>query len=184
MSKITTAYAKQKKWLGVECEVCGTAYACLVEAEGSASDTLLPFSKDSLKDMARYDLDFKLRRKAEQVPCPCCGFYQQEHVDHVLAVARGFIVWGLSAALFLLQVLVLVAIAPKTPAWVLLIVLAVAVILPRFFCGFLVAKFDPNRDLERNLRLARARMAHGCLRVEAREAVADPPPLLVVPEPR
>ena len=185
MGKITIASARQRKWLGVECDACGTRYACLVEAEGTASDTFLPWSKDSLKDMAQFNLDFKLRQKAELMPCPCCGSYQQGRVEHVFAVAKGLIVWGLTAALFLLQVLLIVVAAPKTPAWVLLIVLAVALILPRLFCNPLVAKFDPNLDLEKNLRLAQARMAQGVLRIEPEEEdPAAAPPLLITPEQR
>jgi hypothetical protein len=56
--------------------------------------------------------------------------------------------------------------APKAPAWLILVLLAVSLVLSRFLCGPLVNMVAPNRDLTRNLRLARSRIEQGVVRVE------------------
>jgi hypothetical protein len=167
MSTITTAYARQKKWVGVDCEMCGIHYSCLVEAVGQASDDLLPFSDNTLKEFALLDLDCTLQRKATSNPCPQCGAYPQSHVEQARKTSGCFIVWGLFLAISALITFILVMLAPNAPAWTLIIILVISLVSSRLLSGSLVDKFDPNRDLERNRRIAQAKLSSGTIRVQS-----------------
>jgi hypothetical protein len=75
-------------------------------------------------------------------------------------------VWGLGIVLFVALSALVAVVAPKAPVWILLVILAVSIVAPRFVSGRIAQKFDPNLDLQKNLRLVRAKVAKGLVRLE------------------
>jgi hypothetical protein len=163
----TTAYATQKKWVPVTCDACNTKYSCLLEAAGSSSDSFLPSSEEDLKDHARYKLGLAFEKKASAIPCPGCGNFSEDYVERVQNMVRRCVVWGLGIVLFVVLSALVAAVAPKAPLWIVLVILAVSIVAPRFVSGRIAQKFDPNLDLQKNLRLVRAKVAKGLVRVES-----------------
>lgn len=166
MPRITTVYARQKRWVNVGCDTCGATYYCLVEACGDASDSLLPLSDAELKQSALINLDYETQKKAASFPCPQCGAYPQSHIERVCGIAGRLIVWGMSLALTLILILLLVALAPHAPVWTIFPILLIALVASRLLSRPLVEKLDPNRDMERNRRLAGYRIKAGVMRLK------------------
>jgi hypothetical protein len=165
MGVTTYATASQKGWVEVECERCSTRYSCLVEGYGQASDTILPASDDTLRDAARYASSESMKRKAAAVPCPKCGTYGNAHVEKVERQVGRIVFWPSLVVLTILLFAGLAAVAPKTPAWVLLIIIVVAWIAARILANVARRMADPNQQLDANRRLAQERMARGTVRM-------------------
>ncbi len=159
----TRAIASQKRWVQMECG-CGCHYACLADGWGSFSDSLVPVSNDTLKELAITDLEYDLQQKAESLPCPACGRHPQKHVDRVMTSARTWIFWGLVPLLFVAFFAILAALAPKAPAWTLVLVLLAALLVARLVRDPLAEIFRPDRDLPENRSKSRQAINKGKMR--------------------
>src|ERR1700761_3881266 len=75
-------------WKSVTCECCGSKYAYLLEltATGEDHDLFHLDRQGSMKPAqakAQENLERKGRNLVVPVPCPGCGFYQQEMSRHL-----------------------------------------------------------------------------------------------------
>jgi hypothetical protein len=150
----------------MQCDTCGAHYSCEVEALAQADNTFLPLSESELKEYALSNLDIALQQQATNIPCPQCGAFPASHVERVRRNTGRFIVWGLFLVLLVTLVSLLVNLAPKAPSWTLALVLIAAIVSSRLLSGPLVNKFDPNRNLELNLKYVQAKIDRGVVRTE------------------
>jgi hypothetical protein len=149
----------------MDCDFCGTYYSCLVEGQGDASDSVISFSEDTLKEMARIKLDIALQHKAANNPCPNCGAYPKLHVEHVQKTIGRLIGWGLFIGIFIALSVLLAMLAPKAPVWTLFFVLIGSFAATKLLGKPLNSLLEPNRNMEKNRQLAQSRLQNGIIRI-------------------
>ena len=173
----TYASARGKGWIDVQCDNCRTRYSCLVEGVGTASNQLLPFSDESLKDFAQADLNAELTVKAARIPCPECGAYSDALVGETQEKARRRTFWAVFAGGGFLLLIVVVGLlnaivhraeSKGAPSWFFL------VIVGTFVTAFIAARrgsqmayesADLNRDLARNKKSSQRKLAAGQIKI-------------------
>jgi hypothetical protein len=163
---MTTASARGKDWVEVECIQCSSRYSCLVEAAGSASDTILPASGDALREAARYDLRKALQRKAVTIPCPNCGKFTDDYVDTKKRFVGRIVAWPSFFILVIVFFNVLAMISPEPETWIIVATIIGAFVACRILAAVAKRKVDPNRDLDANRRQAQQMVARGTIRIE------------------
>jgi len=141
------AAAQGAVWKVVSCARCQQRYAYLLELEATGEDHDLLFldghgSAERARAQAEQNLLQKGRNVVLPVPCPNCGFYQDDmsrKLKEEVSINR------LQIAGLVIAVLSLVPLAFSIPyAWVLTLVLAVAGVALLAY-GYVVAfRFDPN----------------------------------------
>jgi hypothetical protein len=134
-------------WKFVSCAHCQQRYAYLLELEATGEDHDLLFldgegSAERARALAEQNLLQKSRNVVLPVPCPNCGFYQD---DMSRKLKNEESINSLQIAGVVLGVLSFVPLAFGIPyIWILTIVLAVAG-LALLAYGYVVAfRFDPN----------------------------------------
>lgn len=147
-------------WKLVSCERCIQRYAYLLELEATGEDRDLLFldgkgSAERARAQAEQNLLRKSRNCVLPVPCPNCGFYQDEMARQLKEEAwiNRFQVAGLA-----ISVMSLLPLALDIPfIWVLTLVTA-AIGLTLLIYGYVAAfRFDPNSgDAEATKALGRS----------------------------
>jgi hypothetical protein len=141
------AAARGAVWKFVSCARCQQRFAYLLELEATGDDHNLLFldgagSAERARAEAEQNLSKKSRSCILPVPCPNCGFYQDEMARKLKEAA-----W-INSLQIIGAVITLVAFIPLAFAipymWVLTLVLALAG-LPLLVYGYVLAfRFDPN----------------------------------------
>ena len=134
-------------WKVVPCAHCQQRYAYLLELEATGEDhDLLFFDGEGSAERARTKAEQNLLQKSRNVvlpiPCPNCGWYQD---DMSRKLKEEVSINCLQIVGMLIAVLSLVPLALSIPfGWVLTLVLAVAGLFLVVY-GYVVAlRFDPN----------------------------------------
>jgi hypothetical protein len=134
-------------WKFVSCAYCQQRYACLLELEATGEDhDLLFLDREGSAERARAQAERNLVQKSGNVvppvPCPSCGFYQDDVARKLKEDASINLLQIAGAVIGLLS---LVPLAFDIPyIWVLTIVLGVTG-LALLTWGYVVAfRFDPN----------------------------------------
>jgi hypothetical protein len=134
-------------WKRVSCERCQQPYAYLLELEARGEDHDLLFldsagSAERARQQAEQNLAEKSRNVVLPVPCPNCGFYQEEMAQRLKEEAsiNRLQITGLAMAL-----LSLIPLAFGVPyLWVLTVILAVTGVSLLAWGYVVAARFDPN----------------------------------------
>jgi hypothetical protein len=141
------ATARGSAWKLVSCEHCQQRYAYLLDLEaiGEAHDLLFLNEKDAAERArmhAEHNLLQKTRNCVRPIPCPNCGFYQEEmsrQLKEEAWINRFQVVGAVLAVLSFIPLAFDVALI-----WALTLVLAAAG-LTLVAYGYVVAfRFDPN----------------------------------------
>jgi hypothetical protein len=164
-------------WKFVSCAHCQQRYAYLLELEATGEVHDLLFldgegSAERARAQAEQNLLQKSRNVVLPVPCPNCGFYQD---DMSRKLKEEVSINSLQIAGGVIALLSLVPLAFGIPyIWVLTIVLAVAG-LALLACGYVLAfRFDPNAgDPEPRKALGRR---HAVCGEQLAELLATNPP--------
>jgi hypothetical protein len=134
-------------WKFVSCAHCRQRYAYLLELEATGEDHDLLFldgegSAERARANAEEDLSLKSRNIVLPVPCPHCGFYQDDMCRELKAEAS---INSLQIAGVVVAALSLVPLAFGIPyIWVLTIIMAVAGLV-LLASGYVLAfRFDAN----------------------------------------
>jgi hypothetical protein len=134
-------------WKRVTCEQCQQGYAYLLELEGTGEDhDLLFLDSQGSAERARANAEQNLLRKSQNmvlpVPCPNCGFFQE---DMSRLLKENASINSLQIAGIVVAALALVPLVLDIPyAWVLSIVLAIAGLVLIAYGYILAFRFDPN----------------------------------------
>jgi hypothetical protein len=171
-------------WKFVSCAHCRERYAFLLELQATGEDhDLLFLDAEGSRARARAQAEQNLTRKGQNVvlpvPCPHCGFYQD---DMARVLKDDASINRLQIAGMALAALSLVPLAFDVPyLWVLTILLAAAG-LGLLARGYVVAlRFDPNAgDPEPRKALGRGHAVWGEQLAEL--LAANPPPTLAPPQ--
>ena len=173
----TYASATGSGWINVECDKCHTKYCCLTEGYGTANNQLMPFSNDTLKTVATFELNENLKKKAVRIPCPECGSFGKALVEETQSKARSRTFWAIfigGGILLLVGITNLLnSIFPQAetkhaPSWL------VWVILGSFIASFIAARFGAqiaflksnlNLDLEKNMISTQIKIDKGLVKI-------------------
>jgi hypothetical protein len=134
-------------WKFVSCTDCQQPYAYLLELEATGEDHDLLFldgqgSAERARAKAEQNLLRKSRNVVMPVPCPACGFYQE---DMSRKLKEEGSINSLQIAGLVIAILSLVPLAFGIPyIWALTIVLAVAGLALVTWGYVLAFRFDPN----------------------------------------
>lgn len=134
-------------WKCVSCSNCHQGYAYLLELEATGEDHDLLFldgeaSAERARVQAEQNLSEKSRNVVLPIPCPNCGFYQEDMLQKLKSEAS---INSLQIAGTVIAVLSLVPLAFGIPyLWVVTIVLAVAGLALLAYGYVLAFRFDPN----------------------------------------
>ena len=136
-------------WKFVSCAHCQQRYAYLLELEATGEDyDLLFLDQEGSAERARVKAEQNLLQKSRNivlaVPCPTCGFYQDDMSRRLKEEA---LINPLQIAGVVIAALSLVPLAFGIPyIWVLTIVLAVTGLTLVTWGYVLAFRFDPNAD--------------------------------------
>jgi hypothetical protein len=136
-------------WKRVSCERCQQPYAYLLELEARGEDHDLLFldsagSAERARQQAEQNLAEKSRNVVLPVPCPMCGFYQEEMAQRLKEEASINRLQIVGLAMTLLS---LVPLAFGVPyLWVLTVILAVTGVSLLAWGYVVAARFDPNES--------------------------------------
>lgn len=170
--EIKRAYIQQQeKWVPMSCDRCGTLYSCKAEAWGYADTGLLGLagivpSDDTMRELARVDLNAKMRQTALRVPCPKCACYNEAWVERAQARAGRVAGWLAFVAALVLILAPMIVFWPKAPSWSLFIIAGVAWAVSRLAAQAAKGRVDPNRSPEANRRLVAQALTRGVLRID------------------
>jgi hypothetical protein len=160
----------------VDCEGCQQKYVYLLERSASGEGTSLLFldnegAKERAQERAKAELEYKLGRACDPVPCPRCGWYQQHMIPKAKEQHKAWM-WtaGLAAILLAVPLGLVAAIASVVAenqgsrgaavvTYLSLALMAVALVLGPawlFVRYRAVKQFDPNAELAED-RIARGR---------------------------
>jgi hypothetical protein len=134
-------------WKFVACAHCQQPYAYLLELEATGEDHDLLFldgngSAERARARAEQNLVQKSRNVARPVPCPSCGFYQDDMARNLKDEAS---INALQIAGMVIVLLSLVPLALGIPyIWILTIVLAVIGLALVVWGVVRAFRFDPN----------------------------------------
>jgi len=131
----------------VSCENCKQSYAILLDVEARGEDLDLLFldsdgSKDRADAQARENLAAKIRNSVAVIPCPQCGFYQEDMVRQLKENAWTNPVQIIGAIVVLLSFIPLAC--DISYSWIMTLVLAAAGVM-LLVRGYVVSyRYDPN----------------------------------------
>ena len=134
-------------WKFVTCAQCQQPYAYLLELEATGTDHDLLFldgegSAERARAQAEQNFEHKSRNVVLPVPCPHCGFYQDDMARHLKDDASINPRQIAGAVIALLSLVPLMLEIPYI--WVLTIVLAVTGLALLAWGLVLAFRFDPN----------------------------------------
>jgi hypothetical protein len=157
MGTTYTATIQVQCWKEHCCIGCGCTYAYLFERKVTGSSA----NRDSATANARAAAVKSVERDVDQQPCPTCGLYQPDMVGVRRSKRHWWLVWIHAGFLGLLLLLYGMEVFPPST----LIQFAVAVSIVAIAGHFLIARDNPNRNLERNRQLALRRNDLGVLQI-------------------
>lgn len=159
----------------VACEQCGFEYVYIMQRSGQGAGTSMLFldntgAQDRASERARQEVLYKLEQSCDPVPCPSCGWYQQQMVVRARTLryrwlTNAAILVFLFAAFSLLFAVGFTCLqGDKTEflalfgVWAVFGLLASVVVLCPILQWRLSRRYDPNsQDVEKRKQLGQER---------------------------
>jgi len=166
-------------WRMVSCTVCGQQFAYLLRLEATGVDHDLLFldaegSAQRAQEQAQQNLSEKCRNAVRPVPCPNCGYYQDDMVRLLReeGMSNGPVIAGLAVA-----ALSLIPLAFRVPhLWILTVVGVLVGLALLAYADVAASRFDPNAgDPESRKALGRRRTIWGAQLDEMLQAGPNTP---------